>query len=1606
MYNFIRTIRTFMTPKNGVLTTIGIVLALTTLFAGCPVDPPAGGNTTTPGAPANLVVEFGNGQAALSWDAVTGADGYRVYRATGPNGDFELVNTNALIIVTAYTDTGLTDGTEYRYIIRAVSGGVEGSGGAERSTAQAAPVAPESFTATAGVGQVVLAWEAVSSATEYRVYRAEGTAGLTRIAAAATITELTYTDDSVANGTEYRYTVRAFNANGESRDSTARTATPLQNAIPAPENLTATAGNGTVDLAWDAVTDATEYRVFRADTVDGALVRIAETTTITELTYTDSGLANGTEYRYTVRAFNANTSVESSDSVEISATPTLPPPAAPANPAATAGNAQIVLSWGTVTGATEYRIYRAEGTAGVLARIDESTTISDLTYTDTGLTNGTLYRYTVRAFNGTTGLESSDSTEVSATPELPAVPAAPANLTATAANAQVTLAWDAVTGAIEYRIYSADTADGALTRVTTTPAVFTALTYTDTGLTNGTAYRYTVSAVNAGGESPQSTEATATPVAPAAAPTAAPANLSVTIGGDRTLSLSWDAVDGATEYYIYRSILNGPTPFRVATGETISGTTYNDTGLSNGTTYRYLVSAVNSVDEGPQSSEVSQSALAAPSAPNINFQATAVSAGVITATLGWTGAGSNITEHRIYRANTPTGELVRQASSETITARRYSDATLASGVTYRYVVRSVNAAGEGPASAEVMIVAPTLLAAPANFTATPGDGRINLSWDAVTSATEYRVYRYDGFSANAFVREGVATGTTYTDTPVTNGEEYRYIVRAYDGTNEGQNSSEVTATPAVPVPAVPANLTATAGDGQVVLSWEAAAGATRYYVLSADTPSGILIRVQATITTTSFTHTGRRNGDAYRYVVRGVNRLGAQSANSNEVSVIPVGDTSALPAAPANLRATATASTVVGVSAQVVLTWDAVTDATEYQVYRGVTGGTLTRIGLENPLSSGLNRITTNTFTDDTGLENGTAYRYAVRAVNAAGVGAQSTEVTATPTSVVTIPAVPTSLSGNAGLNAGNASVTLTWTAGARASEYNIYRSDSSTGPLTRIATTARITATTYTDFLLTGGTAYRYAVRSVNVAGESADSNIATVTALTAISAPENLSGTVGTGQVELSWDAVAGATGYRVYRAPDSLYRTLTRVANSVTGTTYTDSGLTGGTTYWYIVRAVSATGESTNSNEIRVLVPSAPAVPASPSATAGDTLVSLSWTAVDNATEYRIYRSATSTGSLTQIAGTNITGTVYTDTGLTNGTAYRYAVRAVNVAGESANSTVVNITPNTISSAPSDPRNLAGTPGNAQVTLSWDPVRGASEYRVFRSAVASGLLERIDENTTIAATTYTDTALTNTTTYRYSVRASNSSGQSLESIIISVTPDDHGNSQATATTLTPGTTVTGNIGPAGDSDFFAIPISTNRVENVMLTATTTGPGGTTGRIFGRPRIGIGTQSWEDQNGNTPLDVSTTITETGTYYLSVNGTAGNYSLTVTAVAVPAFDDDHGNTGITATPITSGTAVSGILGTFDDDFFSIEVTGASAGSPVTITVTTTGTEGARGNIHNELNGEVNGLGSHGASASPVSLTSPSLTENGVYYIQLSASTTPIGSYTLTATVQ
>ena len=177
-------------------------------------------------------------------------------------------------------------------------------------------------------------------------------------------------------------------------------------------------------------------------------------------------------------------------------------PSAPTALAATPGNAQVTLNWNTSSGATTYYVKRSLA-SGAEAQI---ATVSASTYTDSAVANATTYYYVVSAYNSYG--QSPNSAEVSATPVAPATPpAAPTGLQATASNAQVTLSWNASSGATSYHVKRSTTNGTGYTQISA-PAT---TGYIDVGLTNATTYYYVVTAVNAAGESGNSNPASATP---------------------------------------------------------------------------------------------------------------------------------------------------------------------------------------------------------------------------------------------------------------------------------------------------------------------------------------------------------------------------------------------------------------------------------------------------------------------------------------------------------------------------------------------------------------------------------------------------------------------------------------------------------------------------------------------------------------------------------------------------------------------------------------------------------------------------------------------------------------------------------------------------------------------------------------------------------------------------------------------------------------------------------------------------------------------------------------------------------------------------------------
>ena len=176
-----------------------------------------------------------------------------------------------------------------------------------------------------------------------------------------------------------------------------------------------------------------------------------------------------------------------------------------------------------------------------------------------------------------------------------------------------------------------------------------------------------------------------------------------------------------------------------------------------------------------------------------------------------------------------------------------------------------------------------------------------------------------------------------------------------------------------------------------------------------------------------------------------------------------------------------------------------------------------------------------------------------------------------------------------------------------------------------------------------------------------------------TAPAAVTGLTANATNAQVNLTWNASSGATGYYVKRSTTS--GTEAQIAAQA-GTSYADNAVTNGTKYFYTVAAYNSYGTSADSSEVSA-TPTAPALtaPTNLVATSGDSQIALTWSAVSAATGYNVKRSTTS-GAETKISSP--TTNAFTDTGLTNGTKYFYVVSAVSGATESANSSEANATP----------------------------------------------------------------------------------------------------------------------------------------------------------------------------------------------------------------------------------------------------------------------------------------------------------------------------------------
>jgi fibronectin type 3 domain-containing protein len=450
--------------------------------------------------------------------------------------------------------------------------------------------------------------------------------------------------------------------------------------------------------------------------------------------------------------------------------PDATPPAAPTGLTAAAGPAQVTLTWtaNAEPDLANYRVKRSSavnGTYQIVSTVARTTT----SHADTGLVNGVPYFYVVTAVD-TSGNESASAGPVSATPRDTVAPAPPTSLTAGAGNAQVVLDWanNSESDLANYRVKRATSAAGPFSVIATVATS----AYTNTGLVNGTAYFYVVSAVDVtGNESANTGPVSATPTAESLLieSLALGDKIDVKLGQSGTQSFT---PPGAEAFFVSRVVLNVSRDFEAPTGtlEVSIGAGVNSVGLSS-------------------SASITPSAIANTSG-GASFQ---------PVTVTFNPPVGPLTPDRIYYLNFSTN-----APNGKAYYLQYSGLSVYPGGTYfkngsndskdiRFQIWGAVMSGTSDPPP----------AAPAGLTATAANGQVSLDWANNTEAdlASYHVRRsLVSGGRYTLVATVAAPVSAYTQTGLTNDTRYFYVVSAVDAAgNESANSPEVSATPGVDV---------------------------------------------------------------------------------------------------------------------------------------------------------------------------------------------------------------------------------------------------------------------------------------------------------------------------------------------------------------------------------------------------------------------------------------------------------------------------------------------------------------------------------------------------------------------------------------------------------------------------------------------------------------------------------------------------------------------------------------------------------------------------------------------------------------------------------------
>lgn len=893
---------------------------------------------TVPGAPTVDTVTPDDSSVTVTWtppsdNGGSAITGYAVTAsaATTPPGSPVSCVTNGT--TTTAVCEGLDNGTPYTVTVLAlnVAGASLTGGSSPEVTPRTVPGAPSNVAGTEGEGSVALIWsvptdDGGSQITSYTVQPSPANGS-------CQVSGVTALCSGLTNGTPYTFTVFAHNIAGESvTGGTSPAATP-RTTPSAPTAVGAVAGDASVELSWAAPSDSGGSVINGYSVVTTPADGYCTVITVTR-SASCTGLTNGRSYTFTVKAHNAaGDSLVGGDSAAVT------PRSVPGSPTTVTGtphDTTVDLTWsapadngGSVV--TGYVVTTSPTSpAGSCVVVGAATSV-----TCRNLANGTAYTFNVIAQN----IAGDSAPSAESDPITPrTIPGAPTVDTAAPGDGTITLGWtapaddggSAITGYVVAVTSITSPASGASTSTGTCDApvadgVTGAITSICSGLTNGATYVFTVIAQNivgdsaTGGLSPASTPRTV-PGAPL---------LKAPKPDNTAIRLAWTApYDGGSPITGYTITVEPADGICVIDAPPL-GTTATCTGLTNGTSYTFTVTAQNAavgVARGALSAAIAPRTI--PGAPD----SVSGTAGDALIDLTWTppvdDGGAPITQYSVTASSTsPTATAGSCPAVGSATAVRCTGLT--NGAAYTVTVLAVNAAGYSATGTSSAVITPiTVPGAPTSVVAVPGDTTLAVTWtppatDGGSPITAY-VVTTSPLGGPCVIGAGAASPTvtpTPTPTPtdttalctgMANGTRYTATVIAQNSIGDSKASIPSASVTPLTVPGTPTALAGVAGNGTIALTWKAptddgGSDITGYRVsASSAEPSAAVSTCPVSGTATTTTCTGLTNGTPYTLTVTAQNEAGDAAAGAVSDPITPF----TVPGAIASITGTLTGTKV------------------------------------------------------------------------------------------------------------------------------------------------------------------------------------------------------------------------------------------------------------------------------------------------------------------------------------------------------------------------------------------------------------------------------------------------------------------------------------------------------------------------------------------------------------------------------------------------------------------------------------------------------------------------------------------------------------------------